>query len=198
MDLPLHRRADSTFCISLKTQNADAECRMQNPAQNDYSVCAACRMQDAGCRIGPKMDSSAWCRMQDAECRMQNQTQRVCPSGAAHSFEPDSASCIRILHPASGAKASGFGPDSAFCILHLHHAPGTLERSGWSPPPAALTRRGRHHPRPGIYNAVLRSDRFGTGHRLGIQNAPAGGPLQITDHHRGPGPGGKPRKVRQK
>ena len=38
-----------------------------------------------------------------------------------------------------------------------------------------------HHPRPGIYNAVLRSDRFGTGHRLGIQNAPAGGPLQITD-----------------
>ena len=35
---------------------------------------------------------------------------------------------------------------------------------------------------PGIYNAVLRSDRFGTGHRLGIQNAPAGGPLQITDH----------------
>ena len=43
-------------------------------------------------------------------------------------------------------------------------------------------RRGRHHPRPGIYNAVLRSDRFGTGHRLGIQNAPAGGPLQITDH----------------
>jgi len=29
-------------------------------------------------------------------------------------------------------------------------------------------------------NAVLRSDRFGTGHRLGIQNAPAGGPLQIT------------------
>jgi len=51
---------------------------------------------------------------------MQNQTQRVCPSGAAHSFEPDSASCIRILHSASGAKASGFGPASAFCILHLH------------------------------------------------------------------------------
>ena len=25
MDLPLHRRADSTFCISLKMQNADAE-----------------------------------------------------------------------------------------------------------------------------------------------------------------------------
>ena len=59
MDLPLHRRADSTFRISLKMQNADAECRMQNPAQNVYSVCAACRMQDAGCRIGPKMDSSA-------------------------------------------------------------------------------------------------------------------------------------------
>ena len=31
-------------------------------------------------------------------------------------------------------------------------------------------------------NAVSRSDRFGTGHRLGIQNAPAGGPSQITDH----------------
>ena len=46
----------------------------------------------------------------------------------------------------------------------------------------APTDRPLHHPRPGIYNAVLRSDRFGTGHRLGIQNAPAGGPLQITDH----------------
>ena len=47
---------------------------------------------------------------------------------------------------------------------------------------SAPTDRPLHHPRPGIYNAVLRSDRFGTGHRLGIQNAPAGGPLQITDH----------------
>ena len=51
------------------------------------------------------------------------------------------------------------------------------------------SRRGRHHPRPGIYNAVLRSDLWalpalGTGHRLGIQNAPAGGPLHITDHTR--------------
>ena len=27
-----------------------------------------------------------------------------------------------------------------------------------------------NHPRPGICDAVLRSDRFGTGHRLGIQN----------------------------
>ena len=38
-----------------------------------------------------------------------------------------------------------------------------------------------------IYSAVLRSDLWalpalGTGHRLGIQNAPAGGPSQITDH----------------
>ena len=38
-----------------------------------------------------------------------------------------------------------------------------------------------------LYNAVLRSDLWalpalGTGHRLGIQNAPAGGPLQITEH----------------
>ena len=38
-----------------------------------------------------------------------------------------------------------------------------------------------------MVNAVLRSDLWalpalGTGHRLGIQNAPAGGPLQITDH----------------
>jgi len=32
-----------------------------------------------------------------------------------------------------------------------------------SDPPSSI-----HHPRPGIYNAVLRSDRFGTGHRLGI------------------------------
>ena len=49
------------------------------------------------------------------------------------------------------------------------------------------TDRPLHHPRPGIYNAVSRSDLWalpalGTGHRLGIQNAPAGGPLQITDH----------------
>jgi len=29
---------------------------------------------------------------------------------------------------------------------------------------------------------VAVSNRFGTGHHLGIQNAPAGGPLQITDH----------------
>ena len=47
---------------------------------------------------------------------------------------------------------------------------------------SAPTDRPLHHPRPGIYNAVLRSDRFGTGHRLGIQNEPAGGPSQITDH----------------
>ena len=49
-----------------------------------------------------------------------------------------------------------------------------------APPPD----RPLHHPRPGIYNAVLRSDLWalpalGTGHRLGIQNAPAGGPSQI-------------------
>ena len=49
-----------------------------------------------------------------------------------------------------------------------------------APPPD----RPLHHPRPGIYNAVSRSDRFGTGHRLGIQNAPAGGPSQITDHNK--------------
>ena len=59
---------------------------------------------------------------------------------------------------------------------------GRRRAPGCSPPPDSPSRRGRHHPRPGIYNAVLRSDRFGTGHRLGIQNAPAGGPLQITDH----------------
>jgi len=62
---------------------------------------------------------------------------------------------------------------------------GRRRAPGCSPPPDSPSRRGRHHPRPGIYNAVLRSDRFGTGHRLGIQNAPAGGPLQITDHTTG-------------
>ena len=46
---------------------------------------------------------------------------------------------------------------------------------------SAPTDRPLHHPRPGIYNAVLRPDRFGTGHRLGIQFAP-GGP----SHHRSP------------
>ena len=55
--------------------------------------------------------------------------------------------------------------------------PARREEVGAPPPDRPL-----HHPRPGIYNAVLRSDRFGTGHRLGIQNAPAGGPSQITDH----------------
>ena len=85
-------------------------------------------MQDA--ESAPKwilLHGAGW---QDAECRMQNQTQRVCPSGAAHSFEPDLASCIRILHSASGAKASGFGPDSAFCILHLHPASGAVHSFG--------------------------------------------------------------------
>ena len=57
--------------------------------------------------------------------------------------------------------------------------PARREEVGAPPPDRPL-----HHPRPGIYNAVLRSDRFGTGHRLGIQNAPAGGPSQITDHYR--------------
>ena len=43
-------------------------------SQNDYSVCAACRMQDAGCRIGPKMDSCIGCK--------------------ASGFGPDSAFCM--------------------------------------------------------------------------------------------------------
>ena len=60
--------------------------------------------------------------------------------------------------------------------------PARREEVGAPPPDRPL-----HHPRPGIYNAVLRSDLWalpalGTGHRLGIQNAPAGGPSQITDH----------------
>ena len=63
--------------------------------------------------------------------------------------------------------------------------PTRREEVGAPPPDRPL-----HHPRPGIYNAVLRSDLWalpalGTGHRLGIQNAPAGGPLQITDHRIG-------------
>ena len=61
--------------------------------------------------------------------------------------------------------------------------PGTPGEVGAPPPDRPL-----HHPRPGIYNAVLRSDLWalpalGTGHRLGIQNAPAGGPSQITEDH---------------
>ena len=37
---------------------------------------------------------------------------------------------------------------------------------------------------PGVCCQAVRPglSRFGTGHRLGIQNAPAGGPSQITDH----------------
>ena len=34
-----------------------------------------------------------------------------------------------------------------------------------APTRTVRTDRPLHHPRPGIYNAVLRSDRFGTGHR---------------------------------
>ena len=57
--------------------------------------------------------------------------------------------------------------------------PARREEVGAPPPDRPL-----HHPRPGIYDAVLRSDLWalpalGTGHRLGIQNAPAGGPSQI-------------------
>jgi len=67
------------------------------------------------------------------------------------------------------------------CLPARRHA-GTREEVVALPPDPSL-----HHPRPGIYNAVLRSDLWalpalGTGHRLGVQNAPAGGPLQITDH----------------
>ena len=146
MDLPLHRRADSTFRISLKMQNADGECRMQNPAQNVYSVCAACRMQDAGRRIGPKMDSSAYgagCRMQNAGCKLRPKESRCIRwglLGAAHSFEPDSASCICILHSASGARHLALGPilHSAFCICILHRvqftALGLILHSAVSPP----------------------------------------------------------------
>ena len=66
------------------------------------------------------------------------------------------------------------------------HTSNGAVRNAWNLPASvggglAPTDRPLHHPRPGIYNAVSRSDRFGTGHRLGIQNAPAGGPLQITN-----------------
>ena len=118
---------------------------MQNPAQNDYSVCAACRMQDAGCRIGPQMDSSAWCRMR----RMQNAGCKIRPkefvrwvqlTALSPILHPASASCILhrvqarhlalgpILHSAfcicilHRVPVHSFGPDSAFCILHLHPA----------------------------------------------------------------------------
>jgi len=80
------------------------------------------QMQNAECRTQPKM-ITLYVYVQHAECRMQDaksDPQRVCPLGAAHSFEP--GFCILHPHPASciGCKASGFGPDSAFCICILH------------------------------------------------------------------------------
>ena len=123
MDLPLHRRADSTFRISLKMQNADAECRMQNPAQNDYSVCAGCRMQDAG---SPQMDSSAWCRMlQNAGCKIRPKefVRWVQLTALSPILHPASASCI--LH-----RVQGIWLWARFCILHSASAPAWGSAAG--------------------------------------------------------------------
>ena len=97
------------------------------------------------------------------------------------------------LSSAQVLKTSGLPPTGLTGTTRRGHpdVAGRRRAPGCSPPDLRQTappaRRGRHHPRPGIYNAVLRSDLWalpalGTGHRLGIQNAPAGGPLQITDH----------------
>ena len=63
--------------------------------------------------------------------------------------------------------------------------PGTR---GTCPPRWEVVWRPRDGPPPpppsprDLQRCLFRSDRFGTGHRLGIQNAPAGGPSQITLH----------------
>ena len=60
--------------------------------------------------------------------------------------------------------------------LYTHHS---VDHHCRQPP----SRQGRHHPRPGIYNRCRKVRLRHRGHRLGIQNAPAGGgPLQITDY----------------
>ena len=92
------------------------------------SVCAACRMQDAGyaeTRIGPKIDSSAWragcagCRMQErCKIRPKEFVRRVQLTALSPIPHPASASCIlhRVLrHPALGPILH-----SAFCICILH------------------------------------------------------------------------------
>ena len=81
---------------------------------------------------------------------------------------------LAFIYPRPGSRSGSRGMTS--CL------PARREEVVAPPPDPPL-----HHPRPGIYNAVSRSDLWalpalGTGHRLGIKNAPAGGPLQITDH----------------
>jgi len=98
-------------------------------SQNDYSVCAACRMQDAGCRIGPKMDSSACgagCRNAGCKIRPKEFVRwvqlHICilHRVPVHSFGPDSAFCILHLHIGVQFTALGLILHSAFCICILH------------------------------------------------------------------------------
>ena len=93
------------------------------------------------------------------------------------------------MERAEGGKAGGlnkkskggFSPGGKFFFIRRVYYNQQI------PPPkmlaflaAAATAWGKPAPIPepepaGIYNAVLRSDRFGTGHRLDIQIAPVGG-----------------------
>ena len=77
--------------------------------------------------------------------------------------------------------------------MHMHTCMHTHNTCAWTCACACACIAQHHHyihtyptgtpsPSPRDLHAVSRSDRFGTGHRLGIQNAPAGGPSQITDH----------------
>ena len=95
-------------------------------------------------------------------------------TGTKHrSFQRPQAA--RLARPAAYTPMGRYGSRGMTTCLPAKAGCGC---SAAGPPPP--------HPPPsptGIYNAVSRSD-SGTGHRLGIQNAPAGGPSQITDHMR--------------
>ena len=87
----------------------------------------------------------------------------------------------------SGLPPRGKSDERGSPDRRTHRDAGEVTVGG--PPPDSPSRRGRHHPRPGIYNAVSRSDLWalpalGTGHRLGIQNAPAGGLSKIRKKER--------------
>ena len=103
----------------------------------------------------------------------------------AHSAVGSPASNRDLPSSTSGLPPTGKSDERGSSDRRTHRDAGEVTVGGR--PPDSPSRRGRHHPRPGIYNAVLRSDLWalpalGTGHRIGVQNAPAGGPSQITDH----------------
>ena len=106
---------------------------------------------------------------------------------------------LAVAHPPLGVCLflSLFAVSGQFSLLPSCHTKTIIKIQASLTAHCGTTRRGlaligNYHGTPppsptGIYNAVLRSDLWAlpaldTGHRLGIQNAPAGGPLQITDH----------------